>query len=106
MQQCHTGIKRHDEGSFRTTRNNAKPSNNSPGQIEIMAKLLQLAVWNANGLTQHKEELEMFLSIYDIDIMLISETHFTEKTSYEFTTTYSTTPTIRLTLLEEEQLFS
>jgi exonuclease III len=44
-----------------------------------MAKFLHLAVWNANGLTQHKEQLKMFLSIYDIDVMLISETHFKEK---------------------------
>jgi hypothetical protein len=46
-----------------------------------MAKFLQLAVWNANGPTQHKEELKMFLSIHDVDVMLISETHFTEKDS-------------------------
>jgi exonuclease III len=43
-----------------------------------MATFLQFAVWNANGLTQHKEELKMYLSIYDINVMLISETHFTE----------------------------
>jgi hypothetical protein len=53
-----------------------------------MTKFLQLAVWNANGLTQPKVELKIFLSIYDIDDMLISETHFTEKkTSYEYPTT-------------------
>jgi exonuclease III len=44
-----------------------------------MAKFLQLALWNANGLTQHTEELETFISIHNIDVMLISETHFTEK---------------------------
>jgi hypothetical protein len=43
-----------------------------------MAKFLQLALWNANGLTQHKE-LKTFISIYNIGIMLISEAHFTEK---------------------------
>jgi hypothetical protein len=79
MQQCHTGIKRRDEGSFRTTGNNAQPSHNSPGQTEIMAKFLQLAFWNANVLIQHKEELKMFVSICDIDVMLILETHLTEK---------------------------
>jgi hypothetical protein len=67
MQQCHTDIKRHDEGSFRTTRNNAQPSHNSPQKTEIMAEFLQLAVWNANGLTQNKE-LKISLSIYDIDV--------------------------------------
>jgi hypothetical protein len=87
MQQCHTGIKRHGEESFRTTGNNAQPSHNSAGQTEIMAKFLQLTIWNADGLTQHKEGLKMFLSIYDIDVMLVLETHFTEKTSYEYPTT-------------------
>jgi exonuclease III len=45
-----------------------------------MAPFLQLALWNANGLHQHAEELKTFLSLRNIDIMLISETHFTDKT--------------------------
>jgi hypothetical protein len=45
-----------------------------------MAKSLQLALWNANDLTQHTEELKTFISIHNIDVMLISETHFTKKT--------------------------
>jgi hypothetical protein len=44
-----------------------------------MAKFLQLALWNANGLTQHIEELKRFIYIHNIDVMLISETHITEK---------------------------
>jgi hypothetical protein len=43
-----------------------------------MAKFPQLALWNANGLTQHTEELETFTSVHNIDVILISETHFTE----------------------------
>jgi hypothetical protein len=39
-----------------------------------MAKFLQLALWNANGLTQHIEELKIFISHHNIDVMLISET--------------------------------
>jgi hypothetical protein len=46
-----------------------------------MAKFLQLALWNANGLTQHIEERETFISIHNIDVMLITKTHFTEKSS-------------------------
>jgi hypothetical protein len=42
-----------------------------------MDKLLQLALRNANGLAKHTEELKTFISIHNIDIMLISETHFT-----------------------------
>jgi hypothetical protein len=44
-----------------------------------MAPFLQLVLWNANGLHQHAEELKTFLSLRNIDIMLISETHFTDK---------------------------
>jgi exonuclease III len=44
-----------------------------------MAKFLQLAVWNAKGLTQHIEKLKAFITLHNIDVMLTSETHFTEK---------------------------
>jgi hypothetical protein len=44
-----------------------------------MAKFLQLALWNTNGLSQHTEELKTFISIHSIDFMLISKMHFTEK---------------------------
>jgi endonuclease/exonuclease/phosphatase family metal-dependent hydrolase len=44
-----------------------------------MAPFLSLAVWNANGLSQHAAELQTFLNCRHIDIMLISETHFTHK---------------------------
>jgi exonuclease III len=40
-----------------------------------MAKFLQLA----NDLAQHTEELKTFISIHNIDVMLISETHFPEE---------------------------
>jgi hypothetical protein len=44
-----------------------------------MDRFLQLALWNANGLTQNTEELKTFISIHNTDIMLTSEMHFTEK---------------------------
>jgi hypothetical protein len=44
-----------------------------------MAMFLQLALWNANCLIQHTEELKTFISIHNTDFTLISETHFTEK---------------------------
>jgi hypothetical protein len=44
-----------------------------------MARLLQFALWNANSLAQHTEELKTFISI---DIMLISKMHFTEKANF------------------------
>jgi hypothetical protein len=36
-------------------------------------------LWNASGLTEHTVELKTFISIHNIDVMLISEMHFTEK---------------------------
>lgn len=40
--------------------------------------------WNANGLSRHKEELQVVLTINEIDICLISETHFTNQSSIKF----------------------
>jgi len=38
---------------------------------------LRIAQWNANGLQNHKEDIKLFLHQNFIDILLISETHFT-----------------------------
>jgi exonuclease III len=40
---------------------------------------LKIAQWNANGLQQHKDEVALFLRQNQIDILLISETHFPSK---------------------------
>ena len=40
---------------------------------------MRIAQWNANGLQQHKEEVKLFLKQNLIDILLVSETHFTTK---------------------------
>lgn len=39
----------------------------------------KIAAWNANGLSQHAEEVKTYIKNQNIDIMLISETHFTNK---------------------------
>lgn len=44
-----------------------------------MTKYLKISIWNANGLAQHSQELKTFIYNHDIDIMLVSETHFTKK---------------------------
>lgn len=49
-----------------------------------MSKSLKVAVWNANGLSQHRLEVESFLNSKNIDIMLVSETHFTKKSFINF----------------------
>jgi hypothetical protein len=44
--------------------------------------VLRIAQWNANGLQLHKEEVKLFLNENQIDILLISETHFTSKNHF------------------------
>jgi len=41
---------------------------------------LRVVLWNVNGLSNHKLELQTFLNMHKIDIALISETHFTSGT--------------------------
>lgn len=47
-----------------------------------MTNSLRILLWNCNGLVQHKDELEIFLQSNKIDIALISEAHFTERTYF------------------------
>jgi hypothetical protein len=42
----------------------------------------RIVLWNANGLTNHKLELQTFLNTHKIDIALISESHFTTKSVF------------------------
>lgn len=44
-----------------------------------MTPLLKIAVWNANGLCKHAQEINIFLQNLNIDILLVSETHFTNR---------------------------
>ena len=57
-------------------------------KINIIDKFLRKDQRNANGLQNHIEEIKLFLNQNFIDIILISETHFTSK-NY-------TTPIIRM----------
>jgi len=40
---------------------------------------LNQGIWNGNGLSSHVNEISIFIKTNEIDIMLISETHFTSK---------------------------
>jgi exonuclease III len=44
-----------------------------------MTKFLKLEVWNSSGLCQRAIELQPFLQTYDIDVLLVSETHITHR---------------------------
>lgn len=43
---------------------------------------LRISTWNANGVSQHKLELAQFLLEKHIDVMLLSETHLTNKYNF------------------------
>lgn len=53
---------------------------------------IKICYWNANGLSQHKCEVEVFLKLHNVQILLISETHFTPKNCFRIKgyTTYDT----------------
>ena len=53
-----------------------------------MAHLLKIAAWNANGLCQHAQEINLLIRTFNLDILLVSETHFTN-TSYITIPNYS-----------------
>jgi len=40
---------------------------------------LRNALWNANGVSRHKLELAQFMNDNEIDVMLLAETHLTNK---------------------------
>ena len=44
-----------------------------------MAQLLKNEVWNANGLCQHAPEIKLFIQTFNLDILLVSETNFTNR---------------------------
>lgn len=44
-----------------------------------MAQSLRIALWNANGILSRLSEVELFLTINSIDILLVSETHLTNR---------------------------
>jgi exonuclease III len=48
-----------------------------------MAEFLRIALWKANDLAQHKDEIPPFLQQNMIDILLIRETHFTRKSYFK-----------------------
>jgi exonuclease III len=48
-----------------------------------MAKFIKIALWNANSLAQHKDEVKTFMDHNAIDILLVSETHFTDRSYFK-----------------------
>lgn len=40
---------------------------------------LKITLWNANGLSQHNAEVQAYINICKVDVLLITETHFTSR---------------------------
>jgi len=55
-----------------------------------MVKLLEITTWNANGLDKHSQEIKTFIFNQNIEILFISETHFTNKNCIPEYTLYHT----------------
>ena len=65
---------------------------------------LRVVLWNANGLSNHKLELQAFLDRHKIDIALISEKHFTSRTVFKIPHyTYTTLHTLTILHMEVQQ---
>jgi Reverse transcriptase (RNA-dependent DNA polymerase)/Endonuclease-reverse transcriptase len=58
-----------------------------------MAKSLRAGTWNVNGLAQNRQEVELLISSNQLDILLVSETHFTDRNYFRLKgyDTYHTT---------------
>jgi len=52
---------------------------NACHQNNVMVKTLKITTWNANGLAEHSQEIKTFIFSQNIDILLVFETHFTNK---------------------------
>jgi len=44
---------------------------------------LKIVLWNDNGLAQYTEEVKNYIQDQQVDIMLISETHFTTRSYFK-----------------------
>ena len=61
-----------------------KKQKNRTAVVTLMARNLRILAWNANGLLQRQQELQLTLETQKIDICLISETHFTDQIYIRF----------------------
>lgn len=53
-----------------------------------MNHTFRISQWNANGLSDKRQKMEVFLNINKIDVMLIPETRFTDKNYFKIYNCY------------------
>lgn len=74
--------KKHDKRIHRTNRNDDKPFYYSDNEVYKMNKYLLISLRNANGPKQHSSDLKAFIINHNIEVISISETHFTNRTFF------------------------
>jgi len=47
-----------------------------------MDRKLKIATWNTNGLPKYSQEVKTFIPSQNIDVLFVSETHFTNKSYF------------------------
>jgi hypothetical protein len=57
-----------------------------------MAEFLRIAQWNANGLAQHKGEVQLFLQQNKIDIILVAKPTSPQRLTFKYRNTILITP--------------
>ena len=62
---------------------NDKPYHKSYSKTNPMS--INIVIWNANGLSKHSLENQSFLFSNNVDILLVSETHFTSRSNFWIT---------------------
>jgi len=75
-------------------------NSNTCHQDNVIVKPLKIETWNANGLVKHSQEIKIFIFSQNIDTLLVSETHFTNK-SYCHIRGYTIQCILMVKLIEE-----
>jgi hypothetical protein len=76
------------EGQLNESNGHSNKPYISAQQKQLMGHLLKIPVWNANGLCQHAQEIKIFIQTFNLVILLVWETHFTN-TSYKTIPNYN-----------------
>ena len=63
----------------KTTNHSHATTNYKRAKQKIKTDNLKIAAWNSNGLQQRALEIKTFIYNNNIDILLVTETHFTKK---------------------------
>jgi hypothetical protein len=66
-----------------------------------MDRSFKRATWNTNALAKHSQEIKTFIFSQNVNILLVSETHFTNKSYFRLNTHCITQCTLTIKPIEE-----